>query len=67
MGSVATKYFGNRCRRLIMQESNEELRKIESDSEEIGAIYEEFRCKCIEVCEILRLGAPCKFTRRLEF
>ena len=57
-GSVPTKYFSNRRRRLIIQECNEELRKIESDTEEIGAIYEKFRCKCIEACEIHRSGAP---------
>ena len=57
-GSVATKYFSNCRRRLIIQECNEELRKIESDTEEIGAIHEEICCKCIEACETLRLGAP---------
>ena len=56
-GSIVTQIFSKRCRRLIMQKCKEEFRKIESDTEEIGEIYEELHSKCMEVCKILRLSA----------
>ena len=42
---------------MIIQKCKEKFRKIESDSEEIGAIYEELLSKCMEVGGILRLNA----------
>ena len=56
-GSITTKYFAKRRRRLIMQECKEELRKIELDSKEIGMSYEKLLSKCREVCRIFGLSA----------
>ena len=56
-GSIGTQIFSKCCRWLIIQKCNKECRKIKSDTEEIGATYEELHSKCMAVCEILRLSA----------
>ena len=52
-GTVTAQITGKLRRRLIIRKCKKELKNIESDTEEIGKAYEQFRKKCIVVCKTL--------------
>ena len=52
-GTVTAQITGKLRRRLIIRKCKKELKNIESDTEKIGEVYEQFRKKCIVVCKTL--------------
>ena len=52
-GTVTAQITGKLRRRLIIRKCKKELKNIESHTEKIGEVYEQFRKKCIVVCKTL--------------
>ena len=52
-GSVTAQIAGKARRRWVIRQCKTELRKIQSNTEEIGKLYEQLHSKCKGVCEAL--------------